>query len=443
MISEFFEKQIELERQQREGGGAAPRHGRRSSSRGGGAEQGWAGADDDGRWEPAPAPAGAGVADPGGEDDVAILMRFYADVEPEYANRAKVSKIIGVFQKKAAKTGADWREWMYNDMARKRGIDPREYVAAQGDTGGAAAPEPAGEADPRLALLGRRAGGQLAAAGGGPGADWDQQLRREKLAVGSVGGGPGRYHAARSHEMHAQYAQEWDAGYRALGGEGAPFAERLTGGAPGPAGGDALGQMVERSPNGQGAAPTVGRTVGSGAGAWRAGPRGGPLVLDASDRNLMAVSIRNGRGVAACADHGLHCFDLSSKTDVDGATSCARLTRQLHSKRFGHADWVSVVATLPDGRMLSGGQDSKLCLWNASGVVCKDLVGHTAAISALGVGANAALTASYDTTLRCWDLNTAAETACLRGHTAPVLDMAWSRGGLAISGDRSGVAMLW
>ena len=55
----------------------------------------------------------------------------------------------------------------------------------------------------------------------------------------------------------------------------------------------------------------------------------------------------------------------------------------------------------------------------------------------------ALLTASYDTTLRCWDLNTAAETACLRGHTAPVLDMAWSRGGLAISGDRSGVAMLW
>ena len=64
-----------------------------------------------------------------------MLLRFYADVEPEYAQRPKVQKIIRSFQRKAAKTGADWREWMYTDMAKKRGIDPREYVAAQYRTG--------------------------------------------------------------------------------------------------------------------------------------------------------------------------------------------------------------------------------------------------------------------------------------------------------------------
>ena len=35
-------------------------------------------------------------------------------------------------------------------------------------------------------------------------------------------------------------------------------------------------------------------------------------VLDASDRNLLAMSLTStGKGVAAGADHGLHCFDLA------------------------------------------------------------------------------------------------------------------------------------
>jgi WD40 repeat protein len=486
MISQFFEQQMELERQQREGGGggggAPVRHGRRSGSSRGSERPAWDSGDGDTDvWEPAPM-AAAGGAPPdadGADDDAALLLRFYADVEPEYATPAKVQKIIGAFQRKAAKTGADWREWMYTDMAKKRGIDPREYIAAQSDGGGgegggipAASPvgqtrPPMATADPRLALLARSgardSGGSRGGRRGSPSAtaarhtasdggapalahgagDWDQELRQQKLAVGSVGGGPGKYHAARSHEMNSAYANEWDVAYQELGGDGAPFREALTGGAPGATSGAVLGTMVERSPNGQGAAPSVARSFGD-RGGWTRGPSGAPIVLDASDRNLMAMSIRGGKGVAACADHGLHCFDLAPKTDVDGNTTIARLARQLHSKRYGHADWVSVVATLPDGRVLSGGQDSKLCLWNASGVVCKDLQGHTAAISALGVGdRNTALSSSYDTTLRCWDLSSGVETACLRGHSAPVLDLAWARSGVAISGDRAGRALLW
>ena len=469
MISQFFEQQMELERQQREGrdgANGAIRHGRRSTSR-----DSAGGGDDLDVWAPAPAPATRGAE---AADDVALLLRFYTDVQPEYATRAKVEKIIWAFQRKAGKTGADWREWMYTDMTKKRGIDPREYVAAQsgGAAGGhgvglsaavgpgAACPTTA-TPDARLALLARRGpsttsrGGPSVtaarhAAGGAavrPAGDWDQGLRQQKLAVGSVRGGPGKYHAARSHEMSSSYANEWDAAYQELGGEGAPFHEALTGGPPSATSGAVLGAMIERSPNGQGAAPSVARSFDDGGGGgekWTRGPSGAPLVLDASGRNLMAMSVRGDKGVAACADHGLHCFDLAPKTGIDGITSIARLTRQLHSKRYGHADWVSVVVTLPDGRVLSGGQDSKLCLWNAGGVVCKDLHGHTAAISALGVGeSNAALSASYDATLRCWDLTSGVETACLRGHGAPVLDMAWARSGVAISGDRAGKAMLW
>ena len=47
----------------------------------------------------------------------------------------------------------------------------------------------------------------------------------------------------------------------------------------------------------------------------------------------------------------------------------------------------------------------------------------------------------YDKTVRIWSTKTRRETACLVGHKAPVLELAWARGsdggGLA-SGDRDG-----
>lgn len=58
-------------------------------------------------------------------------------------------------------------------------------------------------------------------------------------------------------------------------------------------------------------------------------------------------------------------------------------TRTLYSKRHGHADWVVCVAHLSDGRIISGGADSKLCLWSSHGVSCQDLIGHTSSVSAL------------------------------------------------------------
>jgi hypothetical protein len=39
--------------------------------------------------------------------------------------------------------------------------------------------------------------------------------------------------------------------------------------------------------------------------------------------------------------------------------------RELFSKNYGHSEWVTTCAHLTDGRLLSGGMDSKLCLWDA------------------------------------------------------------------------------
>lgn len=52
------------------------------------------------------------------------------------------------------------------------------------------------------------------------------------------------------------------------------------------------------------------------------------------------------------------------------------LKRTLYSRTYGHSEWVTDVAFLPDGRLLSSGMDNKLCLWERAGVRCTDLAGH-------------------------------------------------------------------
>ena len=64
-------------------------------------------------------------------------------------------------------------------------------------------------------------------------------------------------------------------------------------------------------------------------------------------------------------------------------------------------------------------------------------------VSNIDVSADGAhlVSTGYDKTVRIWNTKTRRETACLVGHKAPVLELAWARGtnggGLA-SGDRDG-----
>ena len=50
--------------------------------------------------------------------------------------------------------------------------------------------------------------------------------------------------------------------------------------------------------------------------------------------------------------------------------------RELFNKKYGHHEWVTTCAHLKDGRLLSGGMDSLLCLWDKSIVKCENLMGH-------------------------------------------------------------------
>ncbi len=150
---------------------------------------------------------------------------------------------------------------------------------------------------------------------------------------------------------------------------------------------------------------------------------------------MAAALVPGGREVVlAGTDHALYCVDLLS----------ARVTRRLYAARHGHAEWVTCVAALTDGsgRVVSGGMDSKVCVWSSRGVGAVELLGHSASVSDVRVAGALVASASYDKSVRLWDA-TGAALAALQEHSAPVLCLSLAAGeeGSALrlaSGDRGG-----
>jgi WD40 repeat protein len=155
-------------------------------------------------------------------------------------------------------------------------------------------------------------------------------------------------------------------------------------------------------------------------------------MFNASDRNLLAMDVLGSMCVVGSADHGLKVFDITN----------GREKRNLYNKKFGHTEWVTTCVYLQDGRILSGGMDSKLCLWHASALRCDDLLGHTGSISQVDVHGGIAVSASYDRTLRVWDCDRRTCLSTLKGHGNPVTSFAWC-GSLVMSGDRRGGVKMW
>ena len=157
------------------------------------------------------------------------------------------------------------------------------------------------------------------------------------------------------------------------------------------------------------------------------------------------MSVLGDGAVVGSADHGLIEVDLRGSGRAADRTAALRTKRTLYTKQYGHAEWVTDVAHLPDGRVLSAGMDSKCCLWSAAGAPrCIDLVGHTGSVArCLGsADGSLALSASYDKTLRLWSTNNGGLLTTLRGHRAPVMHLAWAAGLLA-SADRDGQVVAW
>ena len=254
--------------------------------------------------------------------------------------------------------------------------------------------------------------------------------------AGPRGGVPPPNSAAASHAKNDAYMTNFAEGMRALGLDDAGVApeeppeikrptQRKTWTIP--AHDDKPAPRAQRS----GAAAAPGRFD---AARWLKGPLDAAgTEVDLSDRPIMCGSTAGDRVVLGCSDHALY--------EVDAITG--RRTRALYTKRYGHAEWVTCVSHCPDGRVVSGGMDSKLCVWDARGVKCTDLLGHAGSVSDVKVPPSGAVavSSSYDKTVRVWPLSVRGMRdgtgAVLKAHRAPVLTLD-VRDDVAASGSRDG-----
>ncbi|KAK1931280.1 F-box/WD repeat-containing protein 7 [Phytophthora citrophthora] len=184
-------------------------------------------------------------------------------------------------------------------------------------------------------------------------------------------------------------------------------------------------------------------------GSWIQGPRSPEGELhNVSAQPLMCMSMSTDESevVVGSSDHALYVLPLGNCASSRGATS---RPRTLYTKKFGHTEWVTCVTHLSDRRIVSGGMDSKLCLWDASGVKCEDLLGHSGSVSCvLALNDEMVLSAGYDKMLRLWNVSRRASSrqrdiSAVKASTAPILDVsALAAGQQAVCGDRDGGVQL-
>ncbi len=112
----------------------------------------------------------------------------------------------------------------------------------------------------------------------------------------------------------------------------------------------------------------------------------------------------------------------------------------------GHMDQVMAAAVLPDGRRaVSASNDTTLKVWDLqTGRCLHTLMGHTQGVRAVVIlpDGRCAVSASNDATIKVWDLENGCCTRTLRGHTGMVHSLALlSDGRHAVSG--AGASMDW
>lgn len=191
--------------------------------------------------------------------------------------------------------------------------------------------------------------------------------------------------------------------------------------------------------------------------------------IDLSDRPLFCASsnLRN-EVVIGGSDHALYAIDVSDPR---------KRPVTMYTKTSGHTDWVTTVAHLPSGQVLSGAMDGKLCLWSAhhrqSCVEIDRESTHPISKVVTDLRYDTAVACSYDGNIEIYSfsgqeassavvrrhvsngtsrsLNAGpnsssgpriAPKSILQGHTQPVLEASYHQNILA-TGDKGGALMLW
>lgn len=149
---------------------------------------------------------------------------------------------------------------------------------------------------------------------------------------------------------------------------------------------------------------------------------------------ILCMDIKDNIAITGSTDHGLRVYNLVQGKQI----------KELYNKKYGHTEWVTCVTILSDNRVISGGMDSNICVWDASSVKCVTLQEHTGSISKLiSDDNNVVLSSSYDTSVRIWDMNSVSCLGVLKGiHKNPVTEFQW-QSSLCVTGGRDGNLSMW
>ncbi|CAG8497474.1 9444_t:CDS:2 [Ambispora gerdemannii] len=129
-------------------------------------------------------------------------------------------------------------------------------------------------------------------------------------------------------------------------------------------------------------------------------------------------------------------------------------TLALRGTLEGHSNWVTAIATTSENpdMILSASRDKTIIVWQLTrdetnyGVPRKALTGHNHFVQDVVISSDGqfALSASWDKTLRLWDLNTGTTTRRFVGHEKDVLSVSFSPDNRQIvSGSRDKTIKLW
>eukprot|EP00403_Amphidinium_massartii_P030837 CAMPEP_0178398370 /NCGR_PEP_ID=MMETSP0689_2-20121128/14738_1 /TAXON_ID=160604 /ORGANISM="Amphidinium massartii, Strain CS-259" /LENGTH=312 /DNA_ID=CAMNT_0020019131 /DNA_START=201 /DNA_END=1139 /DNA_ORIENTATION=+ len=120
----------------------------------------------------------------------------------------------------------------------------------------------------------------------------------------------------------------------------------------------------------------------------------------------------------------------------------------------GHRGWVTAIATTYEQSsvVVSSSRDKKVFVWELTpegenpGYARRSMNGHSEAVSDVVLSSDGqfAMSASWDKTMRLWDLNTGAKIRVFHGHTKDVNSVAFSGDNRQIvSGSRDKTIRLW
>ncbi|EMR09696.1 guanine nucleotide-binding protein subunit beta-like protein [Pneumocystis murina B123] len=125
----------------------------------------------------------------------------------------------------------------------------------------------------------------------------------------------------------------------------------------------------------------------------------------------------------------------------------------LRSSLEGHTGWVTAIVSSSENpnMIVSASRDKTIIVWQllengTFGIPRKALRGHSHFIQDLAISSDGqyVLSASWDKTLRLWDLNTGQTTRRFVGHTSDVLSVSFSMDNRQIvSGSRDKTIKLW